>query len=49
VNCNSSKKTGEKKTIDENTLEERKRAILKESLVSNPNDPVLKEIIASEE
>jgi len=50
VNCKSSRKTMEKKiTMDEATIEERKKAILKESMMSNPNDPIIKEIISSEE
>jgi hypothetical protein len=50
VNCKSSKKTIEKKiTMDEATIEERKKAILKESMMSNPNDPLIKEILTSEE
>ena len=35
--------------MDPATIEERKKAILKESLLSNANDPVVKEILASEE
>jgi hypothetical protein len=35
--------------MDPATIEERKKAILKESLLSNANDPVVKEILTSEE
>ena len=49
VNCKSSRQTIEKKVMAPATIEERKKAILKESLLSNANDPVVKEILTSEE
>jgi hypothetical protein len=50
VNCKSSKKLNVKKVeTDPVVLEERKKAILKDSLITNPNDPVIKELLANQE
>ena len=48
VNCKSSKKVSVKKVeTDPKILEERKKAILKDSMIQNPNDPVVKEILSN--
>lgn len=50
VNCKSSKKLNVKKVeSDPSTIEDRKNAILKDSLITNPNDPVIKELLTVQE
>lgn len=50
VNCKSSKKLNTKRVeTDPVILEERKKAILKDSLITNPNDPLIKDILANQD
>jgi hypothetical protein len=50
VNCKSSKKLNVKKVeTDPATLEERKKKLLKDSLITNPNDPLVNEILSNED